>query len=69
MKNIDILQEVTQQRSGSHYIKLEDKELLKKQIKVLSKENIFNKYKMSYVYRELEDSILLIIHKQIKITR
>lgn len=65
MKNVDILQEIINQRSGSHYIRLEDKELLNEELKILHDDLIFDKYKMSYVYRELEDSILLVIHKSL----
>lgn len=55
MKSVDILQEIINQRSGSHYIRLEDKELLNEELKILHDDLIFDKYKMSYVYRELED--------------
>lgn len=65
MKSVDILQEIINQRSGSHYIRLEDKELLNEELKILHDDLIFDKYKMSYVYRELEDSILLVIHKSL----
>lgn len=65
MKSIDILEEIKNQRSGSHYIKLEDKELLLKQLKILRDENILNQYKMTYVYKELDDCIVLVLHKQI----
>lgn len=65
MSSIDISEEIKNKRSGSHYIKLEDKELLKEQLKILKQENVFNKYQMSYTYTELEDCILLIIHKQV----
>lgn len=65
MKSVDILQEIINQRSGSHYIRLEEKELLNEELKILHDDLIFDKYKMSYVYRELEDSILLVIHKSL----
>lgn len=65
MKSVDILQEIINQRSGSHYIRLEDKELFNEELKILHDDLIFDKYKMSYVYRELEDSILLVIHKSL----
>lgn len=65
MKSVDILQEIINQRSGSHYIRLEDKELLNEELKILHDDLIFDKYKMSYVYRELGDSILLVIHKSL----
>lgn len=67
MKSIDILEEIKSQRSGSHYIRLSDKELLIKQLKKLKEENILNKYKMTYVYKELDNCILLMIHKQFDI--
>lgn len=65
IKNIDILEEIKNRRSGIHYIKLEYKEELSKLLRLLSKKNILSKYKMSYVYRELGDSILLVIHKSL----
>lgn len=58
MKSVDILQEIINQRSGSHYIRLEDKELLNEELKILHDDLIFDKYKMSYVYRELELSLI-----------
>ncbi len=63
MINVNILSEIINQRTGGYYIKLEDKKVLNKILKRYHKKNIFDKYKMSYVYQELEDSILLIIHK------
>lgn len=69
MKIIDILKEVKSKRSAAHYIKLENKELLLKQLKILSEENILNQYKMTYAYRELEDCILLILYKQFNFIR
>lgn len=63
MKSVDILEEIKSQRSGSHYIRLSDKELLINQLKKLKEENILNKYKMTYVYKELDNCILLMLHK------
>lgn len=63
MINVNILSEIINQRTGGYYIKLEDKKVLNKILKRYHKKNIFDKYKMSYVYQELDDSILLIIHK------
>lgn len=63
MKNINILEEIKNQRAGGYYIRLEDKKALDKLLKRYHKKNIFDKYKMSYVYQELDNSILLVIHK------
>lgn len=61
--SIDILKEIKDRRSGAHHIRLKDRELLKEQIKILKKKDIFNKYKMSYTYVELECYILLVLYK------
>ena len=61
--SIDILKEIKDRRSGTHHISLKDREILKEQIKILKKKDIFNKYKMSYTYAELEGYILLVLYK------
>lgn len=63
MKSVDILEEIKSQRCESHYIRLSDKELLLKQLEELKEKNILSKYKMTYVYKELENCILLILHR------
>lgn len=63
MVKIDLSEEIKNGRSGSYHISLKDKEILKEQIKILKKKDIFNKYKMSYTYAELECYILLVLYK------
>lgn len=63
MRNVNILSEIINQRTGGHYIKLEDKKALNKTLKRYHRKNIFDKYKMSYIYKELENSILLVLYK------
>lgn len=63
MIKIDLSEEIKNRRNGSHHISLKDKEILKEQIKILKRKDIFNKYRMSYTYRELEGYILLLIYK------
>lgn len=65
IKNIDILEEIKNRRSGIHYIKLEYKEELSKLLRLLSKKNILPKYKMSYVYIETDNHIILALHKEL----
>ena len=65
IKNIDILEEIKNRRSGIHYIKVEYKEELSKLLRLLSKKNILSKYKMSHVYIETDNHIILALHKEL----
>lgn len=62
IKEVDILEEIRCKKSGTYRIALEDKEKLINKLQELRKQNIFQKYKMSYVYTETENNILLILH-------
>lgn len=65
MQNVNLLEEIERGISGTHRIRLEDKEKLKHQLNELRKNNIFSKNKMSYVYTETETNVLLILHNEI----
>ena len=62
MKNVNLLEEIKSKKCGSYRVRLEDKEKLKKQLKELRENNIFSKHKMTYVYTETKNDIVLILH-------
>lgn len=62
IKEVDILEEIKCKKSGTYKIALEDKEKLRNKLQELRRNNIFQKYNMSYVYTETKDNILLILH-------
>lgn len=61
-EDLNLFDEIVNQRTGSHYIRLDNKEVLEKNLKFLRDNRVFEEYGMTYTMRELEDNILLIIH-------
>lgn len=67
MQNVNLLEEIERGRCGTHRIRLEDKDKLKHKLNELRINNIFSKNKMSYVYTETENNIILILHTALEV--
>jgi len=63
MKILDLEEEIINERTGIHYIQLDQEEKLKEKLKEISKKGLFERHDMSYVIMIEENHISLGIHK------
>lgn len=64
---LNLKEEVINKRTGSHRIRLEDREKLEEQLKKLRDNNLLDENDMTYTYTIEDEYILLILYRPIKI--
>lgn len=68
-KEVDIKQEVINKRCGVYHFSKDSIGALEDKLKEIKEEGLFDKYDMSYTWREDDDYIIFILHKSLDFIR